>query len=77
MARRPEDSQSWGGRRPGAGRKSPPIKKKTVSICLPINLVEIGQGMAKQRGIPFSALVEQALYHLINASLRAPMETKE
>lgn len=61
MARRPDDSQNWGGKRVGAGRKPPTVKKKTVSVCLPLNICEIAQGVAQKREIPFSSLVEQAL----------------
>lgn len=76
MARRDDDSKNWGGRREGAGRKAPPIKKKTVSICLPVNILEIAQGVAKKREIPFSSLVEQALFSFINASLQTSPKTE-
>lgn len=61
MVKRDDDSPSWGGRRQGAGRKPPPVKKKTVSICLPLNILEIAQGLAKQREISFSKFVERSL----------------
>lgn len=61
MARRPDDSGNWGGKRAGAGRKPPPVKKKTVSVCLPLNILELAQGLAKQREISFSIFVERSL----------------
>lgn len=61
MARRPDDSKNWGGRRDGAGRKPPTVRKKTVSVSLPGNILELAQGLAKTREISFSLLVERSL----------------
>lgn len=69
MARQPEDNTNWGGKRNGAGRKPPPVPKKTVSICLSANILEIAQSLAKARNISFSAFVEQALREQFFASL--------
>lgn len=65
MARRPDDSKNWGGRRDGAGRKPPTVRKKTVSVSLPGNILELAQGLAKQREISFSIFVELALRETI------------
>lgn len=65
MARRDTDSQNWGGFRPRSGRKPPMVKKTTTSICLPVNILELAQGLAKKREISFSLLVEQALREAI------------
>lgn len=64
MGENPEHP-TWGGRRQGAGRKPPPVRKKTTSVCLPVNILELAQGLAKKREISFSLLVELALRETI------------
>lgn len=61
MARGPEHSRNWGGRRPGAGKKPGPEELKTTSIVLPARILGWAREKAKDQGISLSKLATKAL----------------
>lgn len=69
MSRRIDDSLNWGGKRDKAGRKATGVDKKTVSVSIAKNVLEMAQMTAKAREVSFSALVEEALRTMIEARL--------
>lgn len=62
MTRRQEDSQNWGGKRSGAGRKpttGPTVK--TVAVSLPLDLADRLAVEAEKRGESKSQITAAAL----------------